>query len=155
MTASEQSLLTDEANSWIGFTTEFAPEPVIRRDVLRFLVATGASLPDENAVDLRVPPMFYRTLGRRIAPVEALRDDGLWPGLRPTIGVGQVLAAGIEVEFFREVEIGDVLAGRRHLVSLTEKSGRKRDFILALWEMVLSDARKEPVLCESVTEIMY
>jgi hypothetical protein len=150
------NLLTPAAAAWIGFTTSFPAEPVIARDVLRYMVATGAPLPPDNQREQpRVPPLFYRTLGRRIASVDEIRDDGLWLGLRPTIGVGQVLAGGIDVEFHRELVVGDLASGTRRLDSLTEKSGRKRDFVLAIWIMSLTDATGAEVLRETVTEIMY
>lgn len=149
-------LLTSAASAWIGFTTQSPAEPVIARDVLRYMVATGAPLPDESEwARPRVPPLFYRTLGRRIAPIGELREDGLWLGLRPTIGVGQVLAGGIDVRFHRELVVGDVVIGTRRLESLVEKSGRTRDFVLAAWVMTLRDAAGVDVLRETVSEIMY
>ena len=148
-------LLTPEAEAWIGFSVMLPPEPIIEREVLRYLVATGVPLPAERGASLRVPPLFYRTLGRRISSVDEIGEDGLWPGLRPNIGVGQVLAGGIDVEFARPLVIGDVIGGERKLTSLTPKSGRKLDFVLARWTTLLTDELGAEVLREDVTEIMY
>jgi hydroxyacyl-ACP dehydratase HTD2-like protein with hotdog domain len=150
------TLLTPAAREWIGHTIELGPETVTARDVLRYLVATGAALPGDDHRDApAVPPLFYRTLGRRIAPLAEREDDGRWAGLRPPVGEGQVLVGGIEVTVHRDLVVGDTATGRRTLVSLVEKHGRRRDFVLATWRTTWYDAAGDEVLRETVTEIMY
>lgn len=152
--AESSSLLTDEVKQWVGTEHRFGPEPIIERDVLRYLVGTQARLPAPGE-RVRVPAMFYRSIGRPIAEVARVGDDGLWPGLRPAVGTGQTLAGGIDVEFSRELVVGDVITGTRRLISLDEKVGRRKRFVLAVWRSSLLDEDSVEVVRETVSEIMY
>lgn len=148
------TLLTPEVTDWIGREHNFGPEPVLERDVLRYLAATQAALPAKGTSP-RVPRMFYRVLGRPVSEVDRIGDDGLWPDVRPRVGSGQTLGGGIEVQFVRDLVVGDVVTGRRRLVSLEEKTGRRRTFVVATWETTLWDADGVEVVSENVNEILY
>jgi hypothetical protein len=154
VTAEGSSLLTAEVESWIGRTHDFGPEIVTVRDVLRYLVATESPLPPPGET-VRVPPLFYRTLGRPLISLDEVGDDGLWLGLRPQVGEGQTMGGGISVQFERELVVGDVVTGRRALVDLVEKVGRRRRFVVATWTTVIWDESGTEMISERVSEVMY
>lgn len=148
------TLLTPEVRAWLGRQHRFGPEPVIERDVLRYLVSTGAPLPGPGE-HLRVPELYYRTLGRPMAEASRIQDDGLWPDIRPVVGIGQTLGGGIEVEFLGELRVGDEVHGVRELVSLEEKFGRRRQFVLATWRTTVWSDDGTELVRETVAEVMY
>ena len=159
----EGSLLTAEALAWVGREVEL-PEVVVSDDNIgRFLAGTGDRNPlytdDEVARQAGhdaavVPPLACMALSRPVVPVCELASDGRAEILRPPVGAGRAMAGQLEVECVRPLYRGGRVRGRRRLVSLEEKQGRRRRFVLATWQTEYRDQAGELVVRETYQQIL-
>ena len=87
--------LSDEARSWIGLELEMKSEPITRRDVEEYLVASDDYHPfytsDEAARaagyrDRLVPPLLYMHTVRPRVRQSELTPDGSTQDRRPPVG---------------------------------------------------------------------
>ena len=99
--------------------------------------------------------MFIFNLFSEIAPLAALRQDGLARGTTggPKLPLKRVMAGGTEIRQHRPIRPGDVLVGVRRVVDMYEKEGRTGPLILTVRELVISGADGEPVMEEIQTSI--
>lgn len=153
------SLLTPEIEAWVGQEIEFTSEPITASEARRFIAASGDDHPgfltqgDGDAG--QVPPMLYYGVTRPFVPAADLCEDGTVFEHRPIVGTGQTMGGSVEVEWRRPVRVGDRLRGRRRLDSLTEKSGRRRDFVIARWRTEYRDADGELVVLETYEQLLF
>jgi len=148
-------LLTDEARQWVGTETDIECVPLSRSELQRFLVGIGMAptrLPDEEVI---VPPMIYQTLCRLPVEISTLTKDGMPQDRRPPVGEGRGMNGQVTLDFKRPLRIGDVLRGKRRLVSLEPKEGRRRSMVVATWWTEFRDADDHVVLVETVQQLLF
>lgn len=157
------TLLTPEMLEWVGRSFEFTSDPISPSDARGFIAASGDdnplySLPDaggEADPDIPVPPMLYYAVTRPFAPSKDFAEDGTVKELRPLIGKGQTMGGGVEMEWLEPLTLGDRLHGTRTLASLTEKKGRRRDFVVAEWVTEYRDAKDSLKVRERYEQILF
>jgi len=149
-----EGLLTDEAKAWIGTELDVECAPLTTAEVQRFRVGTGQA-PFASDDDVVVPPMIYQTLSRAPVDPRALTKDGVPPDRRPPVGEGRGMNGEVELDFHRPLRLGDRLHGRRRLVSLEPKEGRRRSMVVSTWLTEFRDADGDVVLVETVRQILY
>jgi len=147
-------LLTDEARTWIGMELDIECIPLTLADVQRFRVGIGLP-PLADGDEVVVPPMIYQTLSRLPVDQATLTKDGVPADRRPPVGEGRGMNGESQLEFHRPLQLGDHLHGRRRLVSLDPKEGRRRSMVIATWLTEFRDADDELVLVETVQQILY
>jgi len=150
-------LLSDEARAWIGMELDVPCAPLTLADVQRFRVGVGqAPLSAEEAEQgVVVPPMIYQTLSRQPVDPAGLTRDGVPPDRRPPVGEGRGMNGEVELELRRPLRLGDQLHGRRRLVSLEPKQGRRRAMVVSTWVTEFRDADDDVVLVETVRQILF
>ncbi len=158
------SLLTAEARAWIGRKIAFNCDPVSVSEGRRFVAATGDDnprypAPSEAGVPAAegqvLPPMLYYGATRPFAFESGFAADGTVEEHRPFVGTGQTMGGTLEIEWARDLRAGDRLSGVRTLVSLEEKQGRSRTFVLAVWETEYTDATGALVVRERYDQILF
>ena len=135
------NLLTPEIMAWIGRSFEFQSDPISLSDARAFIAASGDDNPlyempeigAEPASDVIVPPMLYYAVTRPFVSSEDFAEDGTVMELRPHVGTGQTMGGSVEMTWLAPLHLGDKLFGKRTLVSLNEKEGRRRTFVIAEW----------------------
>lgn len=150
-------LLTDEARAWIGREFDMPEFTVSELDIRRYAAAIGGPVPPQqgaDAIPLAAQPLLYTALTRPVLAPDDLTVDGLSEDRRAPVGEGRVMFGGIDVELVRALKAGDRVRGRRRLVSLEEKEGRRARFVLATWRTEYADADGEPVIRETSTQIL-
>jgi acyl dehydratase len=155
--ASDESLLTEEALSWLGRTWTTAPREISAELIARHVAATGEQNPHYTDPDAArsagyssviAPPMLYRTLARPIVPLADLTVDGVTEDRRPPVGQGRAMNGEVSVEFVRPLIAGDRITAECTLTELTEKQGRRARFVLATWRTEFRDQRGSLVITE-------
>ena len=157
------SLLTPDILAWVGRSFAFKSDPISLSEARRFIAASGddnplyslpkvGEAPDESTP---VPPMLYYASTRPLAPSEDFADDGTVAEHRPLIGTGQTMGGSVEMEWLETLMLGDQLQGTRTLASLTEKKGRKRDFVVAEWITEYRDQNGRPMVRERYEQILF
>ncbi|GAT74946.1 hypothetical protein MHM582_3455 [Microbacterium sp. HM58-2] len=150
----EELLLTDEARAWVGREFDMPEFTVSERDIRQYAAALGGPVPPPGADDLSAQPLLYTALTRPILAPDDLTVDGLSEDRRAPVGEGRVMFGGIDVELVRPLKVGDQVRGRRKLISLEEKEGRRARFVVATWHTEYIDAGGEPVIRETSTQIL-
>lgn len=156
-------LLTERARSWLGVEIEL-PAVVVSADaVRRFVAGTGDANPvylDDDAARATgyrsaiAPPLICGALARPVVPRPELAADGRTAALGVPVGEGRAMAGELEVECVRPVYHGTRISGRRRLVSLQEKAGRRRAFVLATWSTEYVDDAGDVVVRETYQQIL-
>jgi 3-methylfumaryl-CoA hydratase len=148
------TLLTDEHRAWIGREEGRVRVEISRRDIQKYAVATEQQRSAYLAGD-EAPPMFIFNLFSEIAPLAALRQDGLARGTTggPKLPLKRVMAGGTEIRQHRPIRPGDVLVGVRRVVDMYEKEGRTGPLIFTVRELVITTENDEPVMEETQTSI--
>lgn len=127
------SVITSEVRSWIGRTTDLLPlpEPISESDVRRYIEATGDRNPlwlDDEAARAAgyrsrvVPPMMVIDLSWRLRNSDAGR---LWRNIPLPASYVDTRNAGTEIEWLRNVYVGDHIAILHRIVDITAKQGRR------------------------------
>ncbi len=150
-----ESLLTDEARAWVGMELDVECVPLTRTEVQRFLVGIGRAPLPEGDTTPDIPPMIYQALSRAPVATQLLTKDGMPPDRRPPVGEGRGMHGEVEVTFRRPLRLGDHLRGRRRLVSLEPKQGRRRAIVVSTWLTEFRDADDEVVITETVRQVLY
>ena len=160
----DSDLLSDEARSWIGLELEMKSEPITRRDVEEYLVASDDYHPfytsDEAARaagyrDRLVPPLLYMHTVRPRVRQSELTPDGSTQDRRPPVGNRQGVAGELEFEFIRPLHVGDSLVGKRRLDSLEPKQGARQSFVVCTWKTEYFDQDGNLVIRERNSQILY
>nr|WP_306265451.1 MaoC family dehydratase N-terminal domain-containing protein [Pararhizobium sp. IMCC3301] len=157
------SLLTPEIEAWVGRSFEFKSDPISLSDARGFVAASGDDNPlyqlpgvgEEPLQSIPVPPMLYYAATRPFALSEDFAEDGTVTELRPLVGTGQTMGGGVEMEWHEPLVLGDKLNGIRTLASLNEKSGRKRDFVIAEWITEYRDSSGRLKVRERYEQILF
>lgn len=147
-------VLTDEARAWVGMELDIACSPLTLADVQRFRVGVGLA-PLAEHDEVVIPPMIYQALSRQPIDPTMLTRDGVPPDRRPPVGEGRGMNGEVEVMFHRPLRLGDQLRGRRRLVSLEPKQGRRRMMVLSTWLTEFRDPDGDLVLVETMRQILY
>ena len=148
-------LVTDEARAWVGMEVDVECIPLTFAVLQRFLVGIGQEPIASADDDIEIPPMIYQALCRLPVAVAHLTPDGVPPDRRPPVGEGRGMNGEVELEFRRPLRLGDNLRGRRRLVSLEPKQGRRRALVLATWLTEFCDADGDVVIVETVRQILF
>lgn len=149
------NLLTEEARAWIGMELDVGCVPLTRTELQRFLVGIGQAPVADDDTDPAIPPMIYQALSRLPAATQSLTKDGMTQDRRPPIGQGRGMNAGIELEFHRQLRLGDRLHGRRKLVSLEPKQGKRNPMVISTWLTEFRDADGELVIVETARQVLF
>ena len=147
-------LLTEEHRAHVGRRDEPRTEVVTRRDIRKYVVATGQTearfLDGEEA-----PPLYHMALFWPVVPQEELTEDGVSiDELVPPLPLDRAMAGGLRVEYHRPIRAGDVLVARRTLTDLYEKEGGSGSLIFYEIVMEVTTEAGEPVLTETTTRIL-
>jgi hydroxyacyl-ACP dehydratase HTD2-like protein with hotdog domain len=146
-------LLTDELLAHIGRATPPASEPVTRRDIRKYAVATGQRLKKFLDGD-EAPPLFHLALFWPVVDLETLNPDGTFiDTLVPDFPLKRAMAGGVKIEYHRKIRPGDVLTSKRTLTDIYEKQGRSGPLIFYVIVTEIEDAHGNPVLTETNTRI--
>jgi acyl dehydratase len=156
-------LLTEQALSRVGVEVEL-PATVVSTDaVRRFVAGTGDTNPvylDDDAARAAgfrsaiAPPLICSALARPVVPRAELADDGRAAALGVPVGAGRAMAGELEIECLRPLYHGTRITGRRRLVALEEKAGRRRAFVLATWTTEYVDDGGEVLVRETYRQIL-
>ena len=157
------TLLTLEHQAWIGTAITFRSDVITASEARRFVAATGDGTPfypqpedaGSDQAGAPVPPMLYYAATRPFARTSDVLEDGTVAEHRPMIGTGQTMGGSVEIEWFRDLVVGDRLTGVRTLTALTEKTGRTRSFVVATWVTDYFDAEDTLVVRESYEQILF
>ena len=157
------NLLTPEIMAWVGRSFEFRSDPISLSDARAFIAASGDDNPlyempeigAEPASDVIVPPMLYYAVTRPFVSSGDFAEDGTVMELRPHIGTGQTMGGSVEMEWFEPLMLDDRLHGTRTLASLQEKTGRKRDFVIAEWITEYRDRTGRLLVRERYEQILF
>ena len=148
------NLLTDEALAWIGRADPPVSVVVSRRDIVKYAISTEQTQKKYLHGD-EAPPMFVAGLAREVVPLDELGLDGLaQASLVPELPLKRVMAGGVEFDFHRTVQAGDVLVFDRSLSALTEKQGRTGPLIFVTYTITCRTEAGEPVLDQKQTRIL-
>ncbi|MEM9621040.1 MAG: MaoC family dehydratase N-terminal domain-containing protein [Pseudomonadota bacterium] len=148
------ALLTDEHLAWIGVEEASITITIARRDIQKYAAATE-QLQDKYVRGDEAPPMFIFNLFSDIAPLAALRDDGLarGGGRGPRLPLKRIMAGGTEIRQHLPICPGDVLTGTRRVVDMYEKAGRTGPLIFTVRELAITNAAGDAVMEETQTSI--
>lgn len=158
------SLISEEARAWIGRQVTFTCDSIAVSEARRFVAATGDDHPlfphpqdtgEPPAAEAVLPPMLYYGATRPFAFEGDFAPDGTVEEHRPIIGTGQTMGGTLDIEWERDLRPGDRLTGTRTLLSLDEKAGRSRTFVLALWLTEYSDDAGATVVKERYEQILF
>ena len=148
------SLLTPELLAHIGESTPPKKEPVTRRDIRKYSVATNQRLEKYLAGD-EAPPMYYVALFWEVVERDQLPPDGVFINtLVPEFPLKRAMAGGLKIEFDRKIYPGDVLVATRTLSDIYEKQGSQGPLIFYEITTTVKNESGEPVLTETATRIM-
>ena len=157
------TLLTPDIMEWVGRSFDFESDPISLSDARAFIAASGDDNPryqlpevgEPVTVEACVPPVLYYGVTRPFAPSEDLAEDGTVTELRPLIGTGQTMGGSVEMEWLEPLMLGEQLSGTRTLVSLTEKEGRRRTFVIAEWLTEYRNAEGRLKVRERYEQILF
>lgn len=157
------ALLTPEIMEWVGRSITFSSDPISLSEARRFIAASGDdnplyALPDvgeDAGGKTLVPPMLYYGITRPLARTDDFAEDGTVAEHRPLIGTGQTMGGSVEMEWFEPLMLDDQLQGTRTLASLQEKTGRKRDFVIAEWITEYRDGTGRLLVRERYEQILF
>ena len=157
------SLLTADILDWVGRSFSFVSDPISLSEARRFIAASGDDNPlyalpapgEPAEAETPVPPMLYYAITRPLAPSDDFVEDGTVAEHRPLVGTGQTMGGSVEMEWLEPLSLGDQLHGTRTLVSLNEKSGRKRDFVIAEWLTEYRDKDGRLLVRERYEQILF
>lgn len=148
------TLITPEIKAWIGKAEPSYREEIIRRDIIKYAIATEQRRQKYLAGD-EAPPMFVFGVFRRVVPLNDLGPDGIAAhSLLPDLPLKRVMAGGTDMELYRPVKPGDVLLATRTLVDIYEKSGSTGPLIFIVYELSVTTEDGEPVMKERTTRIV-
>lgn len=158
------SLITEDARAWIGRQVTFICDPIPVSEARRFVAATGDDHPRfphphaagiPPAADTILPPMLYYGATRPFAFQDDFAPDGTVEDHRPIVGTGQTMGGTLDIAWARDLRPGDRLSGTRTLMSLEEKAGRNRAFVLAVWLTEYTDETGATVVEERYEQILF
>jgi len=148
------SLLTEDLLAHIGESAPPRTEPVSRRDIRKYSVATGQRLQKYLAGD-EAPPMFHIALFWDVVELDQLSPDGISiDPLVPKFPLERAMAGGWKIEYHQPIFAGDVLTATRTLTDIYEKQGSQGPLIFYEVVMQVENESGEPVLTETATRIM-
>lgn len=156
-------LLDEEALAWVGRQVEVEGDEITESMVQQYVFASEddhpAYLSDASAAaagtERVVPPMLYQAATRPYKPLSEYSPDGIVVENRPVIGSGQSVGGTLSVDWIRPLRVGDRLSGVKTLVSMKEKDGSKRKFVVVLWETEYRDQIGELVIRERYEQICF
>lgn len=147
-------LLTSELLSAIGRQSEPQRELVTRRDIRKYVVATGNRQSKYINGD-QAPPMFHVPLFWQVVPLDELTPDGVSiDSLIPKFPLQKAMAGGLEIEYFLPVKPGDWLTATRTLTDIYEKNGKSGALIFYEVIMDIVNDAGELVIREKTTRIL-
>jgi hydroxyacyl-ACP dehydratase HTD2-like protein with hotdog domain len=148
------SLLTEDLLAHIGESAPPRTEPVTRRDIRKYSVATGQRLQKYLAGD-EAPPMFHIALFWDVVELDQLSPDGISiDPLVPKFPLERAMAGGWKIEYHQPIVAGDVLIATRTLTDIYEKQGSQGPLIFYEVVMRVENESGEPVLTDTATRIM-
>jgi hydroxyacyl-ACP dehydratase HTD2-like protein with hotdog domain len=148
------SLLTEDLLAHIGESAPPRTEPVTRRDIRKYSVATGQRLQKYLAGD-EAPPMFHIALFWDVVELDQLSPDGISiDPLVPKFPLERAMAGGWKIEYHQPIFAGDVLIATRTLTDIYEKQGSQGPLIFYEVVMRVENEAGEPVLTDTATRIM-
>lgn len=157
-------LLTDEIRAkWIGHHVEVDGDEITESMIKQFVYATEDDHPaylsdgsaSEAGVERLAPPLLYQAVTRPYVPLSSYNADGTTKEIRPIVGSGQSMGGTLSTEFVRPLRVGDRLSGVRTLVSMDEKKGARRQFVLVVWETEYRDQNGELIIRERYEQIIF
>lgn len=147
-------LLTPEMLAHVGRTRSPRTEPVTRREIRKYAIATGQRLRKYLDGD-EAPPLFHVALFWDVAPKDQLSEDGVSVDpLLPPLPLTRAMAGGITVRYHRPIRPGDTLVARRTLTDLYEKTGRSGPILFYEVTLDVTLESGEPVLTEKTTRLL-
>ena len=157
------TLLKEAALAWIGRKIEVQGDEITVAMLQQYVFASeddhpayvSASSAADAGTEWVVPPMLYQAATRPFKPLSDYSPDGLVVENRPVIGSGQSLGGNLSVQWIRPLRIGDRLSGVKTLVSMKEKRGSNRNFVIVSWETEYRDQNGEVVIRESYEQICF
>lgn len=157
------TLLTSDALEWIGRQIEVNGDEITESMVQQYVYASEDDHPayvsdtsaDAVGTSRVVPPMLYQAATRPYVPLNKYSSDGIVIENRPVIGTGQSVGGTLAVQWVRPLKIGDRLSGLKTLVSMEEKAGSRRTFVVVTWETNYTDQKGEVVIRESYEQICF
>jgi acyl dehydratase len=138
----DDSLIGDEARSFIGTVIERGEGRVVRKEFQRW----AAAVKDRNPLyfdadyaraqgyrDVIAPPLYFQYATTGVADLDQLRPDGI-----PLSGAGDIplpkcprrLAGGQDIVFHEPLYDGDVVTVERTVTGLQQKQGRSGSFVV-------------------------
>lgn len=157
------ALLTDDALAWVGRQVEVKGDEITESMVQQFVFASeddhpayvSATSAAAAGTERVVPPMLYQAAIRPYVPLSEYSSDGIVLENRPVIGSGQSVGGTLSVQWIRPLRIGDRLSGVKTLVSMEEKDGSRRKFVVVVWETEYRDQKGELVIRERYEQICF
>ena len=147
-------LLTPEILAHIGKRSEPRREIVTRRDIRKYAVATGNSMPRFLAGD-EAPPMFHVALFWDVPEMHELSPDGVSVDtLLPDFPLKKAMAGGLEIDYLKPVHPETWLTATRELTDIYEKVGRSGPLIFYEVIMEIRDDAGDLVIREKTTRIL-
>lgn len=156
-------LLDDDALAWIGRQVKVEGDEITESMVQQYVCASEDDHPayvsDSSAAaagtERVVPPMLYQAATRPFKPLSEYSADGIVVENRPVIGGGQSVGGTLSVEWIRPLRVGDRLSGVKTLISMKEKDGSTRKFVVVKWETEYRDQIGELVIRERYEQICF
>lgn len=157
------ALLDEDALAWIGRQMTVEGDEITESMVQQYVFASEDDHPayvsESSAAaagtERVVPPMLYQAAARPYKPLRDYSPDGIVVENRPVIGSGQSVGGTLSVEWIRPLRIGDRLSGVKTLVSMMEKDGSTRKFVVVKWETEYRDQIGELVIRERYEQICF
>lgn len=142
-------LLTPEIRQWVGRSAAPQRLEVVRRDIVKYAIATQQRLEKYLRGD-QAPPMFLFNAHQPLVQVETLRPDGLTVDpLLPDLPLTRVMAGGVRNVYHRPIRPGDVLVLTRTLTDIYEKQGSTGPLIFVVYAVRVETEGGELVMEET------
>lgn len=147
------SSLDPELLAHIGTRSGPQTEPVTRRDIRKYAVATRQRLRKYLDGD-EAPATYHVALFWPVVPLEELGPDGVAPDpMFPQVPGRHPMAGGLRIEYHRPIRPGDVLSSTRTLSNIYEKKGSSGSLVFIEVVMEVTDATGAAVVTETTTRI--
>lgn len=162
----EQTVLTPEAQDWLGRSVTYDPYPVTALDIKKYCIAVGidhAIHLDRDAAraaghpDVVAPAGYHMAIRHTVPnliPASDLFDDGGGPDLTPPTTALRRMAGESSMEFHRDIHAGDVITVTKTIESLQEKVGRGGPLAFVEYRLDYRDAHDNTVLAETYVRIL-
>ncbi|EED34553.1 conserved hypothetical protein [Luminiphilus syltensis NOR5-1B] len=153
-TAVDTPLVTPELLANIGRQDQPRREVVTRRDIKKYAISTGTTIPRYLSGD-EAPPMFHVPLFWDVVGMDELSADGVSiDKLLPKFPLEKAMAGGLDITYHKPILPGDWLTATRTLTDIYEKRGRSGPLIFYEVVMEVRDDAGELVVTEKTTRIL-